>query len=311
VPGWDFLRALESEIVEIVGLAASEEILPDAPVVLVGRFANGALFQTTLLPQQPDDSWRCAVRTGGNLMELRFPQGWPGPAHLSWLDEAGVSHEESWESWDRWPALVAAFESALAGKTPLHVELKAPAPLCDPADTTEAAYVAAVVDEIERTHMIDQVVLTSFSPTLLALARSMSPDIAVELAVSALQFLTAEEVEAATGLPATQIAKDDFGLVWAEIGPVYRLPGYSSPAQAIGVAAAIGASAISLDILFLGGAEQAQPGSGAAIVGGARSIGLAVSAYTATSDPEWFFLDSLGLDSITTDDLSSHLQYQH
>lgn len=211
--------------------------------------------------------------------------------------------------------LSAALQSARGSDTPtgiVYVELKAPAPLCDPLDETEASYVSAVIDVIEAAGMSEQVVLTSFSPTLLVIARSMAPDIAVELAVSALQFLSAAEIEAVTGLPATPIEKYDygFGLQWAEIGPVYRLPAYESPSQALGVAYYLGARSVSLDVLLLGGAEQSAPGSAAAIVAGAQSLGLRVSSYTATNDPEWFFLDSVGVDSITTD-VVAHSSYQH
>jgi len=43
-----------------------------------------------------------------------MPQGWAGPALLTWRDEAGELHEEAWERWDPWPALVAEFEAAVA-----------------------------------------------------------------------------------------------------------------------------------------------------------------------------------------------------
>jgi hypothetical protein len=32
---------------------------------------------------------------------------------LSWPDEAGLPHEEAWETWNSWPALVVRFEQAM------------------------------------------------------------------------------------------------------------------------------------------------------------------------------------------------------
>ena len=119
----------------------------------------------------------------------------------------------------------------------LIVELKAPSPLCDPHDTQEQAIVSAVVQVIQRSGMRDQVMLTSFSPALLVLAAAEDPGIARILAISGLQFLTPEEVEALLGLPVTLIDKGlDLGLQWAEIGPVFRLPGYRASSDVFSTA---------------------------------------------------------------------------
>lgn len=93
------------------------------------------------------------------------------------------------------------------GDTPqgvIALEIKTPAPLCDPFDETELALVQA----------------------LLLIANQVAPDLPRALAMSILQFLPAEVVEAETGLEVTEIPKDvGFGLQWATIGPLFRLPG--------------------------------------------------------------------------------------
>jgi predicted dehydrogenase len=114
IPGWNVLRLLGGEIVEIVGLTASEEVEADAPVLLAGRFERGGLFQMTLLPDQPDARLRWSVRTGVDRLDLLFDEGWPGPARLTWRDERGNIHEEAWESWDPWAALVEAVDAGTA-----------------------------------------------------------------------------------------------------------------------------------------------------------------------------------------------------
>ncbi len=111
-PDWDLLRALGGEVLEVSAFAASE--MPEAgePVLLAGRFEQGGLFQVTLLPGQPSPRRRLTVVGSAGRAELLFPLGWQGPAFLEWRDEAGETHEEYWENWGPWPALVEAFEAA-------------------------------------------------------------------------------------------------------------------------------------------------------------------------------------------------------
>lgn len=190
------------------------------------------------------------------------------------------------------------------------VEMKAPSPLCDPDDVTEYEYVAAVVDMIQNRNMEEQVLLESFSPTLLAIAADLAPEIERELAVNILQFLTPEEVEAATGLPVTIIAKNDFGLQWAEIGQFFRLPGYVSIEHFLGISLAVGSRAVSIDFLILAQAELTVPGSGTAIVDAFHSFGLPVMVYTLNTADEWFFVEAMGVDGIFTDDIPLGLALQ-
>ncbi len=190
------------------------------------------------------------------------------------------------------------------------VEMKAPAPLCDPGDVTELAYVSAVIDVIRERDMEDQVLLESFSPTLLQIAATLAPEIERALAVNIIQFLSPEQVEAATGLLVTVIDKNDFGLQWGEIGQLYRLPGYQSIEQFIGVSFALGARAVTLDSLLLFQAELTTPGSGAALVSTLQSFGFPVLAFTLNTEFEWQFAESMGVDGIITDNIPLGLELQ-
>jgi glycerophosphoryl diester phosphodiesterase len=186
----------------------------------------------------------------------------------------------------------------------LVVDLKPLAPLCDPDDTQEAILVAAVARVIRRMRMTAQVMLSSSSPALLALARDEAPEIARALAVNGLQFLSADEIEARLGLPVTPIDKDrDLGLRWAELGAISRLPGYTGLEQLLATAAATEARVVEADLLLL-------QEMGAPLVRAARARGLKVSGFTALTAEEWFFLESLGVDAIYTNDVPFGVRHQ-
>src|SRR5260370_24547848 len=112
--------------------------------------------------------------------------------------------------------------------------------------------------------MADQVIFDSFSPALLYLAAQTAPEIPRELDLSGLQLLSPAQIQAITGLPVTIINnKNSLGLTWAEIGPVFRLPGYASPQQFLATGMATRVHVVVGDMDFFGPAEQQQPASGA------------------------------------------------
>ncbi len=123
-PGWDLLRALGGEVQEVTAFAEGEELLSGAPVLLAGRFARGGLFRATLLPYRSEDGLRFTLLGRTGTVELLLPQGWQGPAVLDWRDATGEQHEEYWERWDPWAALVEAFEAAVALPAPGPAELR-------------------------------------------------------------------------------------------------------------------------------------------------------------------------------------------
>ncbi len=89
LPGWDVLRFLGGEIVEVWGLATGEDLSGEEPLLVAGRFERGGLFQMSLLPQQPQTRWRLRAVASHTRAELVFPEGWPGPACLTWTDAGG------------------------------------------------------------------------------------------------------------------------------------------------------------------------------------------------------------------------------
>src|SRR5437899_4757806 len=159
----------------------------------------------------------------------------------------------------------------------LIVELKAFSPHCDPADEFEQAVVSAAVNEVKQAKFADRVSFDSFSPALLYLASQTAPEIPRQLDLDGLQLLTPAQVQAVTGLPVTIINKKiSLGLIWEEIGPVFRLPGYASPEQFLITGIVTSARVVGGEMDFFGAAEQQQPGSGAAFVGEAYALGFRV-----------------------------------
>lgn len=181
----------------------------------------------------------------------------------------------------------------------LIIELKAFSPHCDPNDELEQPLVSAVLREIREGNMTRQVMFDSFSPALLFLLSQQAPEIPRELDLDGLQLLTPAQIEAITGLPVTIInKKNSLGLTWADIGLVFRLPGYASPQQFLATGMATQVRIVGAELNFLGPAEQLQPGSGAAFVAAAHSLGLRAFGDPAGTESDWNFLASLGVDAI-------------
>ncbi len=74
------------------------------------------LFQATYLPAQAEARLRVALVHRASRAELVFNQGWPGPARLGFTDEEGRDRIETWDAFDPWAALVAAFEETLRNR---------------------------------------------------------------------------------------------------------------------------------------------------------------------------------------------------
>lgn len=115
VPGWDLLRRIGGEVAEVSAVADGEELTTGRPALLAGRFDRGGLFQVTLLPLRPHRRWAITVVGSRGEAELLWPDGWDGETVLRWTAD-GEAREDRWPPCDPWPAVVAAFESAVGGE---------------------------------------------------------------------------------------------------------------------------------------------------------------------------------------------------
>lgn len=138
----------------------------------------------------------------------------------------------------------------------------------------------------------------------MAQARAMAPEIPRQLTLIVLQFMSAEQVEALLGLPVTLIEKEpDYGLQWAEVGPAFRVPGYTSVEQAIATAFATEAELVSYDLQLLGRLEQTAAGSAAQLVQSTLDLGFHVFAGDVSEAAHWHFGAALGVGALYVDDV--------
>jgi len=184
------------------------------------------------------------------------------------------------------------------------LEIKTPAPLCDPGDTTVPALVSATLAAVNQTKMQQQVLVESFSPEVVAMVKANHPSIPRALSFSLLQALTPEQLESITGLPVTLLDKNvGFGLQWVEVGPVYRVPIYESIYEYISTLVALESRAATLDKDALLQMEMIAAGSAALLNSQLHNIGISSLAYTVNDESEWLFLTSIGVDGFYTDEV--------
>ncbi len=202
------------------------------------------------------------------------------------------------------PSLQAAiaqakqFQRKNANSGYLMVEVKPPSPMCDPDDTGDVPVTLGTSDILRKHDIGDQVILTSFSPTIIATAAAAAPEIRRALDLNALQLATKEVVEQLSGLPVKEISKaNGLGLQWAEVGPIYRLPGYTSMNQFLGIAHHTKSHSVLIERLV----PLQAPSQAAALIAGIHGLGMKVFFWTVNSEAEWSFLASAGADAIITD----------
>jgi predicted dehydrogenase len=124
-PGWDVLRLVGGDVMEVFAFAVAEEVTPEQPMLSAGRFAGGALFQITFMPEQAEAHCRLSAIGMYGQAELYFPQGCPGPARLHWRGPDGELREETWATWNPWPRMVELFEEAVQGNVAPEVSWEA------------------------------------------------------------------------------------------------------------------------------------------------------------------------------------------
>lgn len=112
LPGWDILRRIGGEVVEVFALTPADELAAAQPIVLTGTFEAGDLFRATYLANQPGPRLRLTV-VGPERLELLFVDGWPGPARLQHTTATGELQTQEWPSIAPWADLVDTIEDEL------------------------------------------------------------------------------------------------------------------------------------------------------------------------------------------------------
>lgn len=297
------------------------------PYVIGHRGYGENLGEIPLMPvENTVDSVKRAFKEGVSIVEVDVVVTSDGKAvaiHDDFLSDFTcintLTYDELKERLPHVPSLKKVLQVAkkFAGKSDqvsglVNIEVKTPAPLCDATDTTEAKLVASVIDAVEKTRMQEQVIIEGFSPSIVAMFATEASHLKRSLTVSALQLISSAQVEAITGLTVTPIDKQvGFGLEWGETGVIFRLPGYRSFDEYVGVAFQLGAEILTIDKLILFQLEQIQPGSGSIAIQQLHQLGFTITVYTVDSDTEWQLLESMGVDGIITNDIPMGLSLQN
>ena len=113
LPGWDIIRALGGEVLEVSSFAVREEAEADQPLLVSGRCATGLLFQGLFLPGQPETRYRIEALGSRGRALLELPLTWPGPVRL-----VSPGDSRDWPDWDPWLVLVEVFEAAAGMQSP-------------------------------------------------------------------------------------------------------------------------------------------------------------------------------------------------
>jgi predicted dehydrogenase len=113
LPGWDIIRALAGDVLEVSSFAVREEVEADQPLLVSGRCQSDLLFQGLFLPAQPEARYRIEALGSRGRALLELPMAWPGPVRLSWPGDS-----RDWPDWDPWPVLVEVFEAAAGMRLP-------------------------------------------------------------------------------------------------------------------------------------------------------------------------------------------------
>lgn len=296
--------------------------LGDGPVAIAHRGMGANLGED---PDRPIENTLSAVRQGfeigASVVELDLQMTADGEI-VTWHDDfledftciRSLTRKELEDRAPHIPSFQAVLQTAarfnrrnpdrLTGL--LTVDLKSSSPHCDPEDAVEkdGTFVSNVIGVVRRLNATDLVYFNSMSPVLLGQARDLAPEIPRQLTLIVLQFLSAEQVEAALGLPVTLIDKEpDYGLQWVEVGPAFRVPGYASVEQAIATAFATEAEIVSYDLQLLGQLEQAAAGSAGQLVQSTLDLGFRVFAGDVSEAAHWHFGAALGVGALYADNV--------
>ena len=137
------LRRVGGEIIEVFGLTTDDVLHSRQTLLVTGRFAEGGMFRSLYLAEQSRTTWRLAA-LGSRQLELTFPDGWPGPAELAWIDREGETRSESWPALPPWEPLVEAIEEALGQGTDTRIRTVPIPEAAPPAESRETSWTQPV-----------------------------------------------------------------------------------------------------------------------------------------------------------------------
>ena len=170
----------------------------------------------------------------------------------------------------------------------LIIEIKTPAPVCDPGDVKALPLTAATMKVVKQAGMENQVVIDGFSPEMIQHAKKLAPSVSTSLGLNTFQIIPSSSDEP---IPPTE--KNVLGLKWYDIQGEFRLAGYRSLEEYLNLTKVIGAEAATMDArVFLDGKGALSAVEGA---------GVMPLLWTALQQHEWDAMAQLGPSGIFAD----------
>jgi predicted dehydrogenase len=113
LPGWEWLRGLRGEIVDVSAYTEPEDLSDDLPLFIAGRFEKGGIFQSIYYPCAPEERQVLYWQGTAGRAELQVLSNPDMAARLRWWIKDQPPGEQTWGSIDRWQPLVKVFETAI------------------------------------------------------------------------------------------------------------------------------------------------------------------------------------------------------
>jgi predicted dehydrogenase len=111
--GWELLRGLQGEIVDVNAYTERDEWSDELPLFVAGRFEKGGVFQSIYYPRAPEHRQVLYWQGTGGRAEIQVLPNRGTAARLRWWIKDHPPQEQAWDSIDRWQPLVKVFDAAI------------------------------------------------------------------------------------------------------------------------------------------------------------------------------------------------------
>jgi hypothetical protein len=113
LPGWEWLRGIRGEIVDVAAYTEAEELSDELPLFIAGRFEKGGIFQAIYYPRASLERQVLYWEGTSGRAEIQVFPNRGTAARLRWWIKDQPQKEQTWDSINRWQPLVKVFDAAI------------------------------------------------------------------------------------------------------------------------------------------------------------------------------------------------------